>query len=396
MRICILSRMMTKHREHYLPVPARLARDFTAMGHQIITLTTVSPVGEYGVFVENESEVFYLKGTRSGIANNNFWKLSAAKFDELHSELPFDFVLGRGNSVYGFLLLSRFSGQVPVICHEGTYPDWPHRLKRRTGAIAQYFMQPVIVLSSFLRPKYRKCIVKADRTVCNSPALAETLAKISWFSPPRTTFIPYGFDLEPYKATSLKILQEVPPRIIFVGRLTWDKGVLAIIEILAKLQRRDVLLEVVGPGSHKVRKAMLKHAIQLGVKDRVLLSGPVHNENLPEKLTSAFVFLLPSTHAEGLNKTIMEAMSASLPVITYELPGMDVLVKQGKTGWRVPTRDTFAAAAKIDALLADPKSATIMGRAGHEMMAENFSHAKIASMWNTIFEDIKRDWNLKI
>ena len=92
----------------------------------------------------------------------------------------------------------------------------------------------------------------------------------------------------------------------------------------------------------------------------------------------------------------MEAMSASLPVITYELPGMDVLVKQGKTGWRVPTRDTFAAAAKIDALLADPKSATIMGRAGHEMMAENFSHAKIASMWNTIFEDIKRDWNLKI
>jgi len=202
---------MTKHREYYLPVPARLARDLTAMGHQVTTLTTATPDGVSGLFIENASEVFYLKGTCAGTLDNRFWKTSAAKFDELHAKLPFDFVIGRGNSVHGFLLLSHFSGRVPVVCHEGTYPDWPHRLKRRTGGrITKLISRPVIVLSSFFRPKYRKCIIKADRTVCNSPALAETLANISYISPPRTKFIPYGFDLEPYIASSLKTLQHVP------------------------------------------------------------------------------------------------------------------------------------------------------------------------------------------
>lgn len=391
MRICIFSPVMTQHRKHYLPVPARLARDFTAMGHDVIALATVAPNEEPGEVVEGGSKVYYLERTDPGRANDRYWRLSAQKFDFLHSEAPFDFVIGRGNAPYGFFLYSSFSAQVPVICHEGTYPEWPHKLERISKLLARFLSRPVMAWTSLSRPIYRKCLVKADRVVCNSPALAEVLAKMSLFSPPKTAFIPYGFDLGPYNAALAKNGKCMPPRILFVGRLAWDKGVVDMIEILAKVKRRDVVLEVIGPGSDKVKNAMLKRAFQLGVETRVLFAGPVHNTKLPERLVGAQAFLLPSTHAEGLNKTIMEAMSARLPVVTYEIPGMDVLVQEGKTGWMVPIRNIAAAAAKIDALLADAGAAERMGAAGQERIADVFSHAKVANAWNALFEDVLID-----
>jgi glycosyltransferase involved in cell wall biosynthesis len=379
---------MTQHRDHYYPVPALLARDFVQMGHQVVALTTQLADGASGLFNEEGSDIHYLSGTRADVADQTFWRKSAEIFDEIHSKSPFDLVLGRGNSVYGFLSFSRFSGQVPVICHEGTYPDLPHKLHRTNKIFRQLLFRPTLVLSSLFRWKYRHCLTRADRTVCNSPALANALSNISCSSRPRTVFIPYGFNLVPYNQALSRVAKQVPPRLVFVGRLAWDKGVIAIIEILARLHHRDVVLDVIGPGSVKVVRRIRKRAAQLGVQDRVHLVGPIHNTKLPDSLAGAFALLLPSTHAEGLNKSIMEAMSARLPVITYDIPGMDALVKQGETGWRVPVYDIGAAAVAIDQLLDHPDLAERMGNAGQSLIQDYFSPSRVRMLWNLLFDEI--------
>jgi glycosyltransferase involved in cell wall biosynthesis len=388
MRICLFSRRMTQHRAYYVTPPVLLIRTFAAIGHEVTALTTSLPDGNSGVFSEDTAAVRYLSGTSTGEVDEKFWRESAACFDKIHEASPFDIVIGRGTAIWGFLKFSRFAGQIPAICHEGTYPLLSHQLERRMPKLVPLLAKPTAVLWSMFRQKYRDCLIRADRVVCNSPALAKTLAKISWKSAPRTEFIPYGFDLEPYQTASAEIRQFVPPRLIFVGRMTWDKGVLAMVEILAKLERKDVLLEAIGPCSDKVRRAMMTRAAKLGVQDRLLLTGPVHNTRLPQRLVGAFAFLFPSTHPEGLNKTVMEAMSAALPVVAYDMPGMDILVQQGKTGWLVPSRDTSAAAAKLDALLADPKTASQMGKAGRALIAEGFAPASVTSMWEELLKDV--------
>ncbi len=229
--------------------------------------------------------------------------------------------------------------------------------------------------------------MQADRVVCNSPALAAVLAKISWTKPPRTEFIPYGMNLEPFIAASTIAAPATVKRLVFVGRLTWDKGIIAMIEILAKLKEKTVVLEAIGPASKKVRTAMLKRAAELGVQDRLLLPGPVHNSLLPKRLAGANAFLFPSTHPEGLNKSVMEAMCAGLPVIAYQMPGMEILVETGKSGWLVPTRNTGAAAARVDALLADPDLGIKMGLAGQSRIASDFAQAPVIAMWQKIIGD---------
>jgi glycosyltransferase involved in cell wall biosynthesis len=194
-------------------------------------------------------------------------------------------------------------------------------------------------------------------------------------------------NLEPFIAASAKAAPASAKRLVFVGRLTWDKGVIAMIEILAKLKDKTAVLEAIGPASKTVQAAMLKRATELGVKDRLLLPGPVHNSLLPERLAGAHVFLFPSTHPEGLNKTVMEAMCAGLPVVAYQMPGMDTLVETGKTSWLVPTRDITAAASKVDALLADPDLGTQMGLAGQRRIASDFAPAAVIAMWSQVLED---------
>ncbi len=387
MRICIFSRVMTQHRAHYVPPPVLLIRVFTAMGHDVTALTTQMHGNKSANITEEQAEVRYLAGTTPGEADDLFWQKSAAEFDRLHGDKPFDLIIGRGNATWGFFKYSHFSGLVPVLCHEGTYPLLVHQLERRAPRLASVLAGPVAVLWSLFRPAYRQCLMQADRVVCNSPALAAVLAKISWTKPPRTEFIPYGMNLEPFIAASTIAAPATVKRLVFVGRLTWDKGIIAMIEILAKLKEKTVVLEAIGPASKKVRTAMLKRAAELGVQDRLLLPGPVHNSLLPKRLAGANAFLFPSTHPEGLNKSVMEAMCAGLPVIAYQMPGMEILVETGKSGWLVPTRNTGAAAARVDALLADPDLGIKMGLAGQSRIASDFAQAPVIAMWQKIIGD---------
>ena len=92
--------------------------------------------------------------------------------------------------------------------------------------------------------------------ICNSPALAAALRDIYWENPPNTECIPYGFDLAPWLASSGRLPPENPPRIVFVGRLTADKGADDLVEILSRLTRRDVVIEAIGPLSDKVARKL--------------------------------------------------------------------------------------------------------------------------------------------
>ncbi len=386
MRICIFARTMHRHRSYYSPPPVLLARVFAKLGHDVIALTTELPDGSSGIFAEDSAEVHYLPSTPSGKVSKKFWAASAARFDQLHSDRPFDLILGRGKATWGYFRNSCFSGQVPVISHEGTYPKWLHILEKRARPLVPLLAGPLSVLLAFRNWEYRTCMQRSDRVICNSPALAGALNRIYWWRRPKTGFIPYGFDVSAYVAADPLTSSERAPRLVSVGRLTWDKGAIAMIDILAKVQRRDVILEAIGPVNSKVRAAMVKRAKLHGVAERIIIAGPEHNSKLPERLAGAVAFLFPSTHAEGFPKVVMEGMAAALPLISYRLPGIETLIEDGVTGWLVPSRDTDRAAVKIDELLGDPAAATAMGAAGRRRIEKVFPPERIAQSWETLIQ----------
>ncbi|MCO5723329.1 glycosyltransferase family 4 protein [Robiginitalea marina] len=93
--------------------------------------------------------------------------------------------------------------------------------------------------------------------------------------------------------------------LIFVGRLIEHKGPLRLLEAVRNLT--DINLIFVGSGS------------QNPIGDNIVFKGEVHSEVVPELLSSADLFVLP-TSKEGSCNAIVEAMACGLPIISSDIP----------------------------------------------------------------------------
>jgi L-malate glycosyltransferase len=94
--------------------------------------------------------------------------------------------------------------------------------------------------------------------------------------------------------------------------------------------------------------------------------------NLREHLSVADIFVLPS-RSEGFSNAIIEAMAAALPVVATNVGGNAEAVKDGVSGFVVPSDDPAALSAAITRLLSAPSLAKAMGEAGKDLVAESFT-----------------------
>jgi glycosyltransferase involved in cell wall biosynthesis len=78
---------------------------------------------------------------------------------------------------------------------------------------------------------------------------------------------------------------------------------------------------------------------------------------------------------EGVPNSVLEAMSAGLPIISTMHPGIMDIVENGKNGLLSAEHDVDAMARNILAMTADPDRAFIMGQAGRGMIHQHYSLA---------------------
>ncbi len=94
--------------------------------------------------------------------------------------------------------------------------------------------------------------------------------------------------------------------------------------------------------------------------------------HLRKHLAAADIFVLPS-RSEGFSNAIVEAMAASLPVVATNVGGNAEAVKDGISGFIVPSEDAAALSAAIIRLLSDPSRARAMGATGRNLALERFT-----------------------
>ncbi|MFC3087415.1 glycosyltransferase family 4 protein [Tabrizicola soli] len=380
---------MRRHRGYFTPHSGLIAKVLAGLGHEVVVLTAELPEGGGAVEQEDGAEIHYLAGTPPEKKGGRFWQNSATAFDLLHAERPFDIVFGRGMATWGFLQHSSFASEVPIVLHEGTYPRWLHQIESRADWLAPLLAFPLAPIFALKNRKAHAFMRRAARVVCNSPQLASALRRASWWRPYTTQAIVYGFDTSLYQP-KLPSASE-PARLVSLGRLAWDKGVLPMIDVVALLRDRTVTLECMGPGSDKVRRAAAGHARRRGISDRYTTPGPVQHEEVPQRLAGASVFLFPSTHAEGLPKVVLEAMATGLPVVAYRMPVLDSLIEDGVTGFQVPARSVRAMADRVDQLLANPALAEKMGAAARLKIETDFTPSAINAKWQVLLGEVLAD-----
>lgn len=175
--------------------------------------------------------------------------------------------------------------------------------------------------------------------------------------------------------------------VIFVGRLTRQKGVPTLLEAIPRIlsERPNARFVLVGPreseGPFAVNKAEIDRYAPY-----VITLGP--RLDIPALLGMADLFAFPTQYREGIPRVLLEAGLAGLPIVASRMPGCNDVVEDGWNGYLVAPRDANALAARIIDVLSDRTRARIMGTRSVEFVRERFALSEVVDQYCQLYQGV--------
>ena len=158
--------------------------------------------------------------------------------------------------------------------------------------------------------------------------------------------------------------------LVCVGRLCPEKGQLLLVDAMRQLADAGVDGRLVLAGDGEMRPIIERRIDELGLRDRVDITGWIAEADVRRHLLAARALVLPS-FAEGLPMVIMEAFALGRPAISTYVAGIPELVRPGENGWLVPAGNfELLAAAMREALDAPVERLSAMGQAGRKAVIQ--------------------------
>jgi glycosyltransferase involved in cell wall biosynthesis len=200
-------------------------------------------------------------------------------------------------------------------------------------------------------------------------------------------------------------------QLLFVGRVSPEKGVHVLIEAFQKVieQYPQVQLNIVGPlvdlsfdfyilvsdddkvsnlasfYSRTLRRGeyfpSLQKRLSPKLAERITFIGPVPHSHVVNYYHEADIHISPSVWNEPFGRPAVEAMACQLPVIASRGGGLAEIVEDRKTGLLVERDNPVALAEAILTLLADENLRKSMGKAGYQRALNYFT-------WNRVAESL--------
>lgn len=154
-----------------------------------------------------------------------------------------------------------------------------------------------------------------------------------------------------------------PLRIAWIGSLEARKGLILLLEALARLRDpKTICLDIFGDGP--LRPQLQARAAELGIDQHITWHGQVPRQRVFEGLDAAHLHVITGLN-EANTTSVWEALSRSVPLLALDHCGMHDVV-QPPYGIRVPVtgiEDTILGiATALDQLLASPERLEEMAR----------------------------------
>jgi glycosyltransferase involved in cell wall biosynthesis len=363
---------------------ADLCRGLVEAGHEV---EVISPQHREGL-----EEATHLGGTwhfgnvpsrKPGrpTRNRDWLSESAATFERLHADNPFDVVHSESTSGLG-LLRRGVHRRVPFAAKfHGNYlglagatigravRDPGVRPRVREAKHLVWLTIGHVVPADFARFRACEAMVPSNQQVDGT--VRSYVLKRS-----RVHVVPNGIDPEEFKPRSREEARKElgfgpEPRLLCVGRLARDKGFATAIEALGRLRDTSARLVLIGSGPEL--PLLEQSARRAGVLDRVDFLGAKPRSEVADHLAAADIFIFPTERDEAAPLVPLEAMAAGLPVIASSVGGGAELIETGKNGLLVPPGAVGALADAIGSLMADDALRHRMGEAARERILQSYT-----------------------
>jgi len=293
----------------------------------------------------------------------NLWRhVRRGRFDVIHAHLPLASFLAR---------CCRRLRRPPVIIYTA------HGLWARQHPLTRFVNRGTIRLN--------------HQTIAVSDQVARSLPSLPTRS---VTTIDNGIDVSAMSAWSDQrdaVRQElgIPAATTVIGNvanLSPIKRHDLLIEAFSAVHARQPHTRLLLIGQYRDRLEELEnHARRLGVEHAVQFTGP--RDDVPRLLSAMDIFCL-SSDSEGLPVSLLEAMSAKLPVVATQVGGIPGVIDSPELGLLVPPDNPDQLQAAVEMLVTDPSLRRQLGQAGHDRVLARYDISRMVGRVEELYRNL--------
>jgi len=155
-----------------------------------------------------------------------------------------------------------------------------------------------------------------------------------------------------------------------VARLEARKGHIYLFESVRRVKERHPEMRVLLVGDGALRTELEAQARSLGIDDVVRFLG--HRADVPRLLAASDISVLTSLW-EGLPRVLVQAAATGKPILTFNVEGAWEVVRDGRNGFIVQSRDVGAFTLRLEQLLSDRERARQLGEAGRDEIGDQWT-----------------------
>lgn len=167
-----------------------------------------------------------------------------------------------------------------------------------------------------------------------------------------------------------------------VGRLSAQKNPMDFVATAERLTADFFNLRFVYVGDGPMREEVLAAAAAAGVDDRIDFLGL--RDDVPDLLRAMDVFILTSLW-EGLPRVVPQALATGVPVVAYDIAGIEEAVIEGRNGHLVEPGDVEGMVERLRPLLADDSLRAAMSSCALEEFDDSFSEDRMIADLESLY-----------
>jgi glycosyltransferase involved in cell wall biosynthesis len=227
---------------------------------------------------------------------------------------------------------------------------------------------------------------RGTRVIVQNRNDGEALVQMGAWKPDLRLIPSSGVDCRRFFPRTRSAASAARKRILFCGRLLWDKGVAEFVEAAGILRGRGLDFIAAGapdpgnPAAVPIQK--IREWESLG-----LAQFPGHVEDMRGLFAETDIFVLPS-YREGLPRSLIEAGACGLPLVATDVPGCKDVITDGQDGLLVPARDAHALANAIWRLAENNELARKLGMAARERVVRSFDETIVIERTLDVYQEL--------
>lgn len=212
--------------------------------------------------------------------------------------------------------------------------------------------------------------------------------------PDRIRRIYNGVNIDTLRPANVQLRQRFARRriILGMGNLVKTKGFDLLIRAFAAVAGDFPAWDLVIVGGGVQWRNLVQAVRQLDLAGRVHFTGPLPHAEAMEWMELCDIFCLPSW-SEGLGIVYLEAMACGKPVIGVTGQGIDPIIRENATGLLTEPKSIDSLVSALRRLMMEDMTRMQMGRAGKELIHENFTWDMCARQYVKLYCEILGEKN---